>query len=166
MTSQKPKPFQLPDGFLLGAASSAHQVEGHNTTSDWWYFEQLGKLPKSGEAADHYNRFDEDFRLAKEIGLDSMRISIEWARIEPRAGEWDTIAVDHYRDVLRSMKKHGLVRMVTLHHFTLPKWAAKRHGLGYSGNTKAFARYAKFIAQQLGDEIDLWVTINRRFSHT
>lgn len=160
MSQQKQKLFRLPSGFLLGAASSAHQVEGLNTASDWWHFEQLGKLPKSGQASDHYHRFAEDFVLAKSIGLTAMRISIEWARIEPEAGKWNAEAVEHYRTVLQTMKNQGLTRMVTLQHFTLPLWAAQRGGFNNQKNIVAFARYTKFIAEQLGGEIDLWITIN------
>ncbi len=150
----------LPKGFLLGAASSAHQVEGQNMNSDWWAAEQQGLVPKSGEACDHYNRYDEDFRIAQDIGLNAFRISIEWARIEPLEGKWDKVAIEHYRKVLKKMKELGLTRMVTLHHFTLPLWLAEKGGFESSIGAAAFGRFAWFIAQNLGDEIDLWCTIN------
>lgn len=152
--------FQLPPSFLYGAASSSHQVEGGNTKNDWWHEEQAGKLPASGEATDHYHRFAEDFDLATSIGLNAMRISIEWSRIEPEVGHFDMNAVEHYRHVLRSMKAKGLTRMVTLHHFTLPLWLYHKGGFGSNESVAAFTHYAKFIAQHLGDEIDLWNTIN------
>src|SRR6185503_20334295 len=112
-SSQSETKIILPKGFLLGAASSAHQVEGNNTNSDWWQAETEGRVPKSGQACDHYNRFGEDFAIAHDIGLNAMRISIEWARIEPTEGKWDTGAVEHYKKVLKSMKDQGLTRMVT-----------------------------------------------------
>jgi beta-glucosidase len=160
MPGQKPKPFRLPSTFLYGAASSAHQVEGNNTHSDWWFEEQRGKLPKSGQTADHYNRFAEDFGLAKEIGLSAMRVSLEWSRIEPQPGQFDTSAIQHYRQVLQEMKLQGLTRMVTLHHFTLPQWLAERGGFASRNSIALFTRYARFVAKELGSEIDLWVTIN------
>lgn len=160
MPEQKQKTFQLPPSFLYGAASSSHQVEGNNTNNDWWREEQLGKLPKSGRATDHYNRFAEDFGLAKQIGLNAMRISLEWSRIEPQFGHWDKKEIEHYRQVLQEMKAQGLTRMVTLHHFTLPQWLAQKGGFGNRESVHAFARYAKFVAEQLGDEVDLWNTIN------
>ena len=156
----KNKPFKLAKSFLLGAASSAHQVEGNNTNSDWWYFEQLNQLPKSGNSTDHFNRYKEDFSLAKNIGLNSMRISIEWARIEPKPGVWDLEAIEHYRAVLNEMKQNNLVRMVTLHHYTLPNWIAGQGGFYNRKNIKFFKRYCSFIAKELGNEIDLWITIN------
>jgi len=152
--------IQFPKGFLMGAASAAHQVEGDNINSDWWYFEQQGRLPKSGLACDHYHKFDQDFALAEQIGLNAMRISIEWARIEPEEGRWDSGAIEHYKKVLQSMKAHNLTRMVTLWHWTLPKWLADKGGFETKAGVEAFARYAWFVAQNLGSEVDLWITIN------
>lgn len=160
MTDLKPTPILLPKSFLLGAASSSHQVEGNNSHNDWWAFEQLGQLPKSGLATDHYHRFEEDFDLAKNIGLNAMRISIEWSRIEPQEGQFDVAAIAHYRRVLETMKAKGLTRMVTLFHFTLPQWFAKQGGFTSHKNVSYFVRYAKLIAKELGEEIDLWNTIN------
>lgn len=152
--------INLPTDFLLGTAASAHQVEGNNMNSDWWMYEQQGRLPKSGNAADHYNRYEEDFALAKQIGLNAMRISIEWSRIEPVEGRWDVTSIEHYRKVLKKMKEEGLVRMVTLHHSTLPAWLAEKGGFETPEGIGAFGRFAWFIAQNLGPEIDFWITIN------
>lgn len=152
--------LQFPSGFLLGAAAAAHQVEGNNTNSDWWYWEQQGRLPKSGLACDHYNRYEEDFQIAQKIGLNAMRISIEWARIEPEEGKWNAAAIEHYKKVLHSMKEYGLTRMVTLWHWTLPKWLADKGGFETPEGVEAFGRYAWFVAQNLGKEVDIWITIN------
>ncbi|HEX5430215.1 MAG TPA: glycoside hydrolase family 1 protein [Patescibacteria group bacterium] len=150
----------LPPGFLLGAATSAHQVEGDNINSDWWAAEQKGLVPKSGLACDHYHKYEEDFEIAHGLGLNAFRISIEWARIEPAEGQFETREVEHYRKVLQAMKKQGLKRMVTLWHFSLPAWVAEKGGFENPQIIEAFARYAWFVANNLGDEIDLWCTIN------
>jgi beta-glucosidase len=152
--------LQFPAGFLLGAASAAHQVEGDNINSDWWHYEQQGRLPKSGLAADHYHKYDEDFGLAEQMGLNAVRISIEWARIEPEEGRWNANAIEHYKKVLESMKKHGLTRVVTLWHWTLPKWLADKGGFETKEGVEAFGRFAWFVAQNLGKEVDLWITVN------
>ena len=90
-------------GFLVGAATAAHQVEGNNIHSDYWVQEQLPHssfTEPSGIACDHYNRYEEDIRLLADAGLNSYRFSIEWARIEPEEGQFDTTEVEHYRKSL------------------------------------------------------------------
>ncbi len=158
--------IKFPADFLIGAASAAHQVEGNNRNSDWWHWEQQGKLPKSGDAADHYNRYDEDFQLAQDMGLNAVRISIEWARIEPVEGRWDAVAIEHYKKVLKSMKDHGLKRVVTLWHWTMPMWLAEKGGFETKQGAEAFARYAWFVAQNLGQEVDFWITLNEPENYT
>ncbi len=151
----------MPSGFLWGAATSAHQVEGHNIYNDWWAWEQArAKHLQSGAACDHYRRYKEDFALAQQLGHNAHRLSLEWSRIEPKRGEWSRPAINHYRDVLQELKVRGMKRCVTLHHFTNPRWIAERGGWLSSETTERFAQYTRFVTQQLGDEIDLWVTIN------
>jgi beta-glucosidase len=151
----------FPPGFLWGSATAAHQVEGNNSNNDWWASEQAGRLPyKSGLACDQYNRYDEDFALLAELGQNSHRLSIEWSRIEPRPGELDHEAIDHYRKVLESLRRHGLEPIVTLHHFTNPLWLAERAGWQRRDVVGPFARYARRMAQEYGDLVRYWVTLN------
>lgn len=145
---------------MLGAASSAHQVEGEDKNSDWWMYEEMGRLPKSGLACDHYNRFEQDFDLAKQVGLNAMRISVEWSRIEPEEGKWSVTGLEHYKKVLKKLKDLNFARMVTLHHFTLPRWLAEKGGMETKEGIAAFARFAWFLAQNLKGEVDFWITVN------
>ena len=74
----------FPNDFLWGAATSSHQVEGDNIYNDWWEWEQAGKVKEaSGKACDHWMRFREDFKLAKNLHHNAHRFSIEWSRLEP-----------------------------------------------------------------------------------
>ena len=80
---------RFPDGFLWGAATAAHQVEGGNIASDWWAKEWLPGTPivePSGDAADSYHRYREEMSLLAAAGFNSYRFSIEWSRIEPERG--------------------------------------------------------------------------------
>ncbi len=153
--------LEFPKNFLWGAATAAHQVEGNNTHSDWWAWEQKGGgAEPSGLACDHYNRFEEDFELAKNLGNNAHRLSIEWARIEPEEGKWDEKEVEHYQKVLKSLKDKNIKTFVTLFHFTLPLWFAKKGGFEKRENVKYFDRFADRVAYHLGDLVDFWLTLN------
>ncbi len=154
--------LKFPDGFLWGTAIAAHQNEGENTNSDWWNWEQSHiNFPKSGKACDHYGQFESDFELAKNIlHNNTIRISIEWAKIEPEEGKWDEDAILHYKKVFESLKKLKLKPFVTLFHFTMPLWFAQKGGFKKSSNTSYFIRYVSYIAEVFKDDIEFWIVVN------
>ncbi len=111
----------FPGGFLWGAATAAHQVEGGNVNSDCWALEHAQPslfAEPSGDAVDQYHRFDEDVSILAGLGLNAYRFSIEWARIEPEPGHYSVAALDHYRRCVDACIAHGLAPVITFHHFT------------------------------------------------
>ncbi len=151
------------DKFLFGAALSAHQAEGGNTHNQWYEFERKvlsKKNIKSGKAANHYELYDEDFSLAKQLGHNAHRFSIEWSRIEPEEGKINFQEIEHYRKVIKSLKEKGLTPILTLFHFTLPVWVYKRGGFLNKKNIHRFIEYSKFIVTTFKDDIDYIITIN------
>jgi beta-glucosidase len=119
----------FPDGFLWGAATAPHQIEGNNLNSDFWAAE--GAMPgmeRSGDACDSYHRYAEDMRLLADAGLNSYRFGIEWARIEPEPGMISRAELAHYRRMIDTALELGLTPVVTLHHFTNPRWFAAEGG--------------------------------------
>jgi beta-glucosidase len=154
---------RFPEGFLIGTAQSAHQVEGGNTNSDWWAWEHAAGSPcvePSGDACDFYHQYGEDIALMARLGLNAFRFSIEWARIEPADGEFSIAALDHYRRVLATCKAHGLAPIVTFHHYTLPRWLQERGGFLLDQFPDLFERYCARSAAALGDSIAYACTIN------
>jgi len=151
----------FPQGFLWGSATSAHQVEGNNVHSDWWAWEQAGRVQeRSGLACDHYRRFEQDFDLAVSLGHNAHRFSVEWARIEPAEGQWDDTALAHYVDVVRALRRRNLEPIVTLHHFTTPQWLVAQGGWLSPKAVEHFAAYTQRVAQALGSMVRYWITIN------
>ena len=154
---------KFPKDFLLGAATAAHQVEGDNIHSDYWTMERMKStsfVEPSADAVDHYNRYEEDIRLLAQAGLNCYRFSIEWARIEPEEGEFDANEVEHYRRVIRCCKENGVMPIVTLHHFTSPKWLISKGGWEVESTVDDFKRYCVYVAEQLGSELEYVCTIN------
>ncbi len=150
-------------GFLVGAATAAHQVEGNNIYSDYWAQEQLPHssfAEPSGIACDHYNRYEEDIRLLAEAGLGAYRFSMEWARIEPEEGKFDDAEIEHYRQVIACCKANGVEPVVTLLHFTSPKWLIAKGGWEAESTIAYFERYVTYVMERLGSELHYVCTIN------
>lgn len=155
--------MKLPENFLIGAATAAHQVEGNNIHSDLWAMEHMKHtsfIEPSLDAVDHYNRYEKDIKLMADAGLNAYRFSIEWARIEPEEGHFDSEAVDHYKAVIACCKKYGIEPFVTLHHFSSPKWLISKGGWEASTTPEDFAHYVRFIIGELGSELHYICTIN------
>ncbi len=150
----------FPKGFHWGASAAAYQVEGGIENTDWAEAAREGRVPPCGIACDHYHRYEEDFDLAKSLGHTAHRISVEWARIEPEEGKFDEGAIAHYRKVLEALHARNLTPMVTLWHFTLPLWFAKRGGFERNDSPEIFARYCAYVAEKLGDLSDHFSTMN------
>jgi len=158
--SSKIMNLKFPKDFLWGAATAAYQVEGGNFNSDWEkYPPKKGKGP-AGIACDHYNRFEQDFDLAKQLNHNAHRLSIEWARIEPKQGEFSQKEIEHYREVFKALKDRGFKIMLTLHHFTLPCWFVDLGGFEKKKNLIYFQRYAEKMLNEYGDLIDFWTPTN------
>jgi beta-glucosidase len=154
----------FPPGFLFGTATAATQIEGGCTTSDWYAFARQPGRVRHGDtpklACDGWKRWPEDVALQRSLGLGAYRMSVEWARIEPRDGETDRAALDTYRRMLGALRDAGIEPMVTLHHFTLPQWAAERGGVLAEEFPRRLARFARVAVNALGDLCRLWITIN------
>lgn len=154
---------QFPQDFLWGTATAAHQVEGNNSNSDFWVMEHLPDTvfaEPSGDAIDHYHRYPQDMALLAELGFNSYRFSVEWARVEPENGRFSPAALDHYRRMAETCLAHGLKPVVTYHHFTSPRWLISQGGWENMDTAEKFARYAGKVTQRLGDLIEAVCTIN------
>ncbi len=155
--------MEFEKNFFIGAATAAHQVEGNNIHSDYWAQEQMVHtdfLEPSGDAVDHYNRYEEDIRLMAGAGLNAYRFSIEWARIEPEEGKFEETELEHYRDVIRACRENGIEPIVTLLHFTSPKWLISKGGWESEDTPGCFARYVRYVIEGLGKELNYVCTIN------
>ncbi|WP_428269794.1 glycoside hydrolase family 1 protein [Haliangium sp.] len=155
----------FPPDFLWGAATAAHQVEGGNDNSDWWDWEaEPGRIhdgSRSGDAAGWWlGRAEEDLARAAEMGHNAHRLSVEWSRLEPEPGMWDEQAFRRYEEILAAARARGLRTLVTLYHFTLPRWVARAGSWLWDDLPDRFERFCERVAARLGPGVDLWATIN------
>jgi beta-glucosidase len=178
---------KFPHGFLWGASTSAHQVEGGNH-NQWtvWELAHASQLAKSAEARyghipvwsevkkqaqnpdnyvsgrgiDHYNRYKEDFDLLKKLNLNSFRFGIEWSRLEPEEGKWDEEAVEHYRIYIEELKKRNIEPVLNIWHWTVPVWFDEKGGFKRHANLKYFDRFVEKISAEYGKQIRYVIILN------
>jgi beta-glucosidase len=157
--------YGFPRGFLWGAATSSHQVEGNNTNNDWAEWEQApGRIlngDKAGLANDWWGgRWREDFDRAAEAGQNAHRFSIEWSRVQPGPDRWNEHALDHYREIAKGALERGLFPLVTLHHFTNPLWLSASGAWTQAEIVPKFAAFADKVVEAMDEYVTTWVTIN------
>lgn len=154
--------YIFPEYFRWGTAVAAYQVEGGIFNNDWYHFEQrpgaIANGEKCGAACEHWTRYEQDHQLAADLGNKIFRTSIEWARIEPREGEFDPEALAHYRKMIVSMREKGLEPFITCMHFCFPEWI--EGGWSNKRSPELFERFATYLAKNLGDIVDVWTTHN------
>lgn len=153
----------FPNGFLWGASTAGHQIEGDNVTSDTWFLEQqqpsVFREP-SGKACNSYELWETDLDLAKSLSLNAYRFSVEWARVEPVEGEFSEEALAHYEAIVDGCIARGMKPVVTLSHFTSPHWFAASGGWLNPQAPELFARYVDRVIDRFGDRIAYLITFN------
>ncbi|WP_327003226.1 family 1 glycosylhydrolase [Dactylosporangium sp. NBC_01737] len=160
--------LNVPPGFLWGASTAAHQVEGGNVGNDWWEAENASPpfVPeRSGDACDSYHRYGEDIAIVADAGLNAYRFSLEWSRIEPSPGHFSRAALDHYRRMIDACLARGVTPVVTLHHFTMPQWFVHAGHWTAPDAADLFARYCSFVLPILREGVPWAFTINEPNIH-
>lgn len=150
----------FPRSFLWGSATSAYQVEGDNRFSDWWDWEKENQKEPSGLACDFWHRYPIYLDYLKQGGQNAFRLSFEWARINPEEKVWQEEALKHYQEIIHQLKKRGIEPIVTLWHFTLPRWLAKQGGWLNQNALHYWQSYLEKIREFFGGEIRYWLTLN------
>lgn len=154
----------LPQGFRFGVATAGFQIEGgyngpDEPANNWSWWEAEGRVEPAGIALDFWNRFDYALDRAQELGVDAFRMSIEWARCEPRDGEPDDTAIDRYNAILDAVHDRGMQPLVTLHHFTHPAWLGMNFWLR-PDSPERFRRWVELAIDRFSGRCRHWVTIN------
>ena len=157
----------VPDAstrFTVGVATSGFQVEGGyngpgQPANNWVDWERCGRAERSGVACDFWARPAEMLDRAAAIGCTTFRLSVEWARLEPEAGRFDDAALARYVEILEMCGSRDLEPMITLHHFTHPRWLGEEFWLR-PASPDLFARHVQRVVPTLAPYCHRWVTVN------
>ena len=155
-------PYNInPEEFLLGASSSAYQVEGRigeECATDRFY--KKHGLPRAGKAIDFWNKFEIYLKQLKELGLNSFRLSISWPRIEKQQGQINHDAIKTYQNIIKICKKYELEVILVLNHYTVPSWFEDKGGFLNEKNIDYFVKFATTMYEALASDIRYWSTFN------
>lgn len=114
-----------------------------------------------GRAIDFWHKYSQDIQMMKnEFGINAMRISIEWSRVQPEQNVWNTEALAHYKKIVQEMKKHGVEPIIVLHHYTIPTWFEAIGGFVVHDNIHHFVEFALRIYEELAEDATIWSTFN------
>jgi beta-glucosidase len=153
----------FPPNFVWGVATSAHQVEGNSGNNQWTAWEQAGRIKSRDRVAlacDWWRNAELDFDIAQSLGVNALRLSLEWSRLESLEGRWDDEACARYRQMLQALIARGIRPFITLHHFTNPLWLETKGGFASADSVASFERFTRRAVTALGDLCSDWITFN------
>ena len=155
--------FDLKEGFLIGTASAATQIEGgtlEHSWMDWYHKGHIADGSSPARTNEHYLRWQEDDALMRDLGFQVARIGVEWARVEPRLGTFDEDAIAHYVAEVELLLTYGIKPLVTLHHFTNPMWFEELGAFENVENLPHFLRFVERMVTAFGARVTEYITIN------
>ncbi len=170
MADATSRSITFPEGFLWGTATAAYQIEGSVAAdgrglSIWDTFSHTAGRTRNGDtgdvASDHYRRLEGDLDLLAALGAPGYRFSIAWPRIQPTGkGPANVEGIDFYRRLVSGLRDRGIAPVATLYHWDLPQSLEDAGGWVERDTAERFAEYTAMVATALGDEVELWITLN------
>jgi beta-glucosidase len=168
--SAEPSAAALPQDFRFGAATAAYQVEGAarddgRGESIWDRFSHTPGRVAGGDtgdvACDHYRRWRADVDLMASLGIETYRFSIAWPRVLPNGtGAVNPAGLRFYRELAEGLRERNIEPVATLYHWDLPQALQDKGGWAARDTAERFADYARVVADELGDVVSEWITIN------
>lgn len=170
MSSTDPRTLaaRLPEGFVLGSATAALQIEGGATERGRCGWDEFAERPGAIEdgstpavTTDHFHRSEEDVALMRAAGLDGYRFSISWPRVQPEGrGALDAKGIGFYDRLVDRLLEAGIRPMATLYHWDTPIALEQAGGWTNRDTAQRLGDYARLVGERLGDRVADWVTIN------
>ena len=134
--------------FARGATLTTATTFGHADTSN------LGPTAGNG----FYKRWPDDLALLQDLGITDIRLTFDWARLQPKPGDFDSDWSDRFEQMLAASNAIGLRVWATLHDGAEPRWVTNEGGLhDDTVAEKWWPRFAERVADRFGEEIVGWI---------
>ncbi|MFQ9923956.1 MAG: glycoside hydrolase family 1 protein [Beduini sp.] len=190
----KKNPDQFPNHFLWGGALAANQCEGAYDVGGKGlciadinpYKDNVALKKKSNKemsskdiesllhdpsmvfpkryAIDFYHTYKEDLKLLAGTGMNSLRISINWARIFPNGDETEPNeeGLAFYDHLIDEIIKNKMEPMVTISHYEMPLHLATHYNGWYNRQLiEFFVRYCETLFKRYHDKVKYWILVNQ-----
>jgi hypothetical protein len=94
-----------------------------------------------------------------ELGLDAVRIPLDWARVEPTQGRFDGATLDAYDRIFETA---GVPLWLTLMEGEVPQWFDDAGNFADATATARYwPRFVELVADRFGDRVAGWVPLER-----
>ena len=136
----------------LGGALSALGILGTSPNSDW------AGPPSPGN--DFFTRYEEDLELLAGTGVRSIRLGLDWSRLQPVPGKVDDDWREWYQSVFLAAAHNGIAVWATLHERSVPAWFDDEGSFSDSRTAGlAWPRWVETAAELFGDDVAGWFPI-------
>lgn len=155
--------FKLNNSMKLGVVCASPQAGAgkcRNTWNDWYAQGKMRSILDPSVGGGHRKHWRQDIMLMRRMGIETCRISAEWALIEPAEGEFSEKELDRLKEEILLMSGLGIRPLLTLHYFTNPSWFEEKGGWEKADNIRFFLSYAEKLVSRLGHLVNEYITIN------
>ncbi|WP_270855139.1 glycoside hydrolase family 1 protein [Longibaculum muris] len=122
-----------------------------------------GVFPKR-YGIDFYHTYKKDIQLLAEMGINSFRTSINWARIFPNGDDLqpNEEGLKFYDDLFDELLKYQIEPLITISHYEMPLNIAMKYDGWYNRQTiEMFTKYCETIFKRYKDKVKYWILVNQ-----
>ncbi|KAA8999342.1 glycoside hydrolase family 1 protein [Affinibrenneria salicis] len=159
----------LSEDFLWGNSVSSMQTEGAWNIGgkglSVYDIRQASEYASDWKVAtDSYHRYEEDFDLMQDLGMNCYRFQIAWSRVCPTGdGDFNDEGIAFYHQFIDALLARGIEPMICLYHFDMPLHLAQKYnGFVHRGVMEAFVRYGIKMIDSFGGKVKYWLTFNEQ----
>lgn len=154
--------FYLKQGMMLGTANAPTEIDGGDVAHSWKAWSESGHIADGADpqrAAGHWERWHEDCILMKRMGLKTVQLGVEWARVEPEEGVFSEDVLAHLKEEILLLRGLGIQPLLTLHQFSNPLWVEERGGWDSTDTIRLYLNFAEKIVRTVGHLVSEYITI-------
>lgn len=142
-----------------GAVLTSSELEGVSDAADWSRWITSGRAPDANTGAGFRVSWADDLAHLRDLGMDEVLVTLEWARLEPTPGHYDQEEIEHLERVLGHARSIGLKIWACLIDGTLPGWFAhdERGFIDDRSRQLLWPRHVEWIGERFGHLVDGWV---------